>query len=159
MTDTTASHIPPGGQELTPYLICRDAAAAVEFYKSVFEATEISERFVDADGKVGHAELRVGGSQIFVADVYEGYGMSPADLDDVPVSLNLYVPDVDAVVARAEAAGAKVVRPVEEGFDGARSARLRDPFGHRWMVATHVRTVTPEEYQAAVDDFAQQSLP
>jgi PhnB protein len=154
MSETTPSYVTPGMTELTPYLICDGAAAAIDFYVEVFGAEEIGQRFVDADGKVGHADLRIGRAQISVADVYEGFGLSPADLPESPVGLSLYVADVDAVLARAEAAGGTVVSPVEETFYGARRFRLRDPFGHRWMVATHVREVTPEEYQKARDEFA-----
>jgi PhnB protein len=152
-------HIRPGGRELTPYLSCDGAAEAIEFYTQVLDATETGERFVDADGRVGHAELTIGDSQIFLADVYQGYGMSPADLEVVPVSLHLYVPDVDATAARAEAAGATILEPPKDDFDGSRTCRLRDPFGHRWMLATHVREITAEEYRQAVDDFSETSLP
>ncbi len=158
MSETYLDYVSPGMQELTPYLICEGAADAIDFYVEVFEAEEVGERFVDADGKVGHAELRIGRSMISVADVYEGFGISAKELDDSPVTLNLYVPDADAVTARAEAAGATILTPVEETFFGARRSRLRDPFGPRWMVNTHVREVSPEEYQQAVDGFAQQSL-
>jgi uncharacterized glyoxalase superfamily protein PhnB len=159
MDDTIRSYIPPGGHELTPYLTCSDAAAAIDFYVKVLDATESGERFVDAAGKVGHAELTIGGAAIFLADVYEGYGMSPAGLDVVPVSLHLYVPDVDATAARAEAAGAAILEPVKDSFDGSRTCRFRDPFGHRWMLATHVHTVSSEQYRQAVDDFSHTSLP
>lgn len=155
MDEKATSHVPAGTCELTPYLMCDGAAAAIDFYVEVFEGREIGERFVDADGRVGHSEIQIGASQISVADVYEGFGTSPADMEDTPVSLNLYVPDVDAVVARAEAAGATIITPVEDTFYGARRARMRDPFGHRWLVATHVRDVSAEEYQKAIDGFAE----
>lgn len=154
MSETTPTYVTPGMAELTPYLICDGAAAAIDFYVEVFGAEEIGKRFVDADGRVGHAELRIGGAQIHLADVYDGFGMSPADLPDSPVALGLYVADADAVLARAEAAGGTIVSPVEETFYGARRFRLRDPFGHRWIVATHVRDVSPEDYQKAIDEFA-----
>lgn len=154
MTENAPSYVTPGMCELTPYLMCDGAAAAIDFYVEVFGAEEVGRRFVDADGRVGHADLRIGGSQISLADVYEGFGISPKDLPDSPVTINVYVPDADAVTARAEAAGATVITPVEETFFGARRSRIRDPFGHRWMVNTHVRTVTPEEYQSAIDGFA-----
>jgi uncharacterized glyoxalase superfamily protein PhnB len=158
MDETELDYVSPGMAELTPYLMCDGAAAAIDFYAEVFGAEEVGERFVDADGKVGHADLRIGRAQISVADVYQGFGISPADLEDSPVTLNLYVPDVDAVAARAEAGGATIISPVEETFFGSRRCRLRDPFGHRWMVNTHVREVTDEEFRQAVTDFSTQSL-
>ena len=158
MSETPQSYVSPGMDELTPYLIIDGAAAAIDFYVEVFGATEVGKRFVDADGKVGHAELRFGGSLLALADVYEGFGISPADLPDSPVTINVYVPDVDAVTARAEAAGATILTQPEETFFGARRSRLRDPFGHRWMVSTHVRDVAPDAHDQAVTDFSTQSL-
>lgn len=157
MTDNL-SYIPPGERAVVPYLICRDAAAAIDFYIQVFGATEVGERFVDPEGKVGHADLTLSDSRISVAEEYPGYGLSPADLDDVPVAISLYVPDVDAVVARAEAAGARIVSPPEETFYGTRRATLRDPFGHRWLVGTHVREVSQEEYDEARQHFAENGV-
>ena len=155
MSETTPSYVTPGMAVLTPYLICDGAAAAIDFYVQVFEAKEVGERFVDADGRIGHAELEIGGAQLHLADLYDGFGMSPAGLPDSPVALGLYAPDVDAALARAEAAGGTIISPVEETFYGARRFRLRDPFGHRWIVATHAHDVTPEDYEKAVEGFAQ----
>jgi PhnB protein len=154
MTDST-NYIPAGSHAITPYLCCRGAAEAIEFYVAVFGAAEVGERFVDAEGKVGHAELRFGDSVVMLADEYPGYGMSPVDLPDAPVSINLYVPDVDAVVERALERGAKVTTPLEETFYGVRRASLRDPFGHRWIVGTQVREVTAEDYEKAREDFSR----
>lgn len=159
MDDTRPRHIPPGGRELTPYLCCDPAAEAIEFYVKVLDATETGERFVDANGRIGHAELTIGDSQIFLADVYQGYGMSPAGLEVVPVSLFLYVPDVDTTAAKAEAAGATIEEAVKDSFDGSRTCKLRDPFGHRWMLATHLHEITAAEYHQAVDNFSETSLP
>jgi PhnB protein len=153
MTDEPTSYIPAGSHAVTPYLCCRGAAAAIDFYVAVFGATEEGERFVDADGKVGHAELRFGDSLLMVADEYPGYGMSPVDLPDSPVSINLYVPDVDAVAERAVERGAKLLMPLEETFYGVRRATLRDPFGHRWMVGTQVREASAADYDKARDEF------
>jgi PhnB protein len=152
------SYIPAGSLAVTPYLCCRGAGDAVDWYVEVFGATEVGDRFVDADGKVGHAELRFGDSMVMVADEYEGYGMSPVDLPDPTVSINLYVPDVDAVVDRAVERGAKVTSSLEETFYGVRRAAFRDPFGHRWIVGTQVREATPDDYTKAREDFSETSL-
>jgi len=150
------SYIPAGDHALKPYLCVRGAAEAIDFYVEVFGAAESPEhRFVDADGKVGHAELRFGDSLMYVADEYPGYGMSPIDLPDATFSLYLHVPDCDAVTAKAEAKGATVLQGPEDTFHGSRSSTLRDPFGHRWMIVTQIRTVTTEEYEKAKSDFAQ----
>ena len=156
-TETTG-YVPAGSHVVTPYLCCRGAADAIDFYVAVFGATEVGERFVDAEGKVGHAELRFGDSAVMLAEEYPGYGMSPVDLADVPVSINLYVPDIDAVVERAIERGAKVTAPISESFHGSRGATLRDPFGHRWMVATQVREVSDEDYAKARDEFSRTTV-
>jgi uncharacterized glyoxalase superfamily protein PhnB len=156
MSNDNLSYIPAGEHALKCYLCVRGAAEAIDFYVDVFDATELEEyRFVDADGKIGHSELRFGDSLMYLADVYPGYGMSPADLEDVPISLYLHVPDCDAVVAKAEAKGATVLRQPEDAFHGARTATVRDPFGHRWMLVTSTRTVSTDEYAKAKADFAQ----
>jgi PhnB protein len=155
MTEPTTDHIPAGSHAVTPYLCCRGAAEAIDFYVTVLGATEEGDRFVDADGKVGHAELRFGDSLVMLADEFPGYGISPVDLPDSPVAISLYVPDVDAVVAKAVEAGAKILTPLEETFYGVRRAALRDPFGHRWLVGTQVRVATPDEYAQAREDYAQ----
>lgn len=154
MADDT-SYIPEGEHALKPYISVRGAAQAIDFYVEVLGAIESAEhRFVDADGKIGHAELRLGDSLLYLADEYPGYGMSPVDLPDSTVALYLYVSDTDAVVAKAEAKGATILEPPNDTFYGARRATLRDPFGHRWMIVTHRGDVSQEEYQAARDGFA-----
>ena len=152
------SYMPKGAEAVAPYLCVRGAAEAIDFYVEVFGAVEDGERFVDPDGRVGHAELRLGGSHIYLADEYPGFGMSPVDLPDSTFALYVYVPDVDAVVTRAEAKGATVLEAASETFYGTRRATLRDPFGHRWMVNTQVREVSPEEYQKAVEGFAEHGV-
>jgi PhnB protein len=158
MTETTGTfgYQPAGTHTVTPYLAVHDAAAAIDFYVDVFGATESSERFVDPDGKVGHAELTIGDSHVYLSDEFPDFdAVSPRTLGGSGVALTVYVPDVDAAVARAEKAGATVLRPIEETFYGTRRATIRDPFGHRWMVGTHVRDVSDEEYKKAVDEYAE----
>ena len=142
-------HIPEGYHSITPYLIIKGAAAAIDFYKKAFGATELF-RMPDASGKlVGHAELKIGDSHIMLADEHpEMEYRSPQSSGATPVSLLLYVEDVDSTIPRAVAAGAKVVRPIKDQFYGDRSGTLHDPFGHVWTIATHVKDVSPEEMMA-----------
>jgi PhnB protein len=142
-----AKPIPNGFHSLTPYLCVSDAARAIEFYGKAFGAT-LMMRLADASGRVGHAELQVGDSVIMLADEHPEYGVrSPRAFGGSPVSLHLYVEDVDAVVARAVAAGAKVVHPVADKFYGDRSGRVEDPFGHLWDIGTHKEDVSPAEVE------------
>ena len=132
---------------LSPYIVVRDAPRAIAFYCRVFGASE-DFRLVEPGGKVGHAELRIGGALLQLADEYPDFGaLSPAAVGGTPVSLHLYVDDVDATVALAEAEGATVLRQAKDEFYGDRSAQLLDPFGHRWQVATRQTEVTPAEMQ------------
>lgn len=137
--------IPEGYHTATPYLIVRDAARAIEFYKKAFGATELM-RMADPSGKVMHAEIRIGNSPIMLADeVPEMGARGPESLGGSPVSILLYVEDVDALFSQAVAAGAKVQRPVKDQFYGDRSGGVTDPFGHVWYIATHKEDVSPEE--------------
>ena len=137
--------IPEGYRSVTPYLIVSGAAKAIEFYKNVFGATEIM-RMAAPSGKVGHAEIKIGDSAIMLADEHPEMGArSPQSIGGSPVSLMLYIEDVDAVFARALGAGAKQLKPVEDKFYGDRSGTLSDPFGHTWTVSTHKEDVPPEE--------------
>ena len=139
------SPIPRGYHTATPYLIVKDAAGAIEFYKKAFGATELM-RMPGPDGKIGHAEIKIGDSPIMLADEVPGMGFrSPESLGGSPISILLYVKDVDAVFSQAVAAGAKVQRPVADQFYGDRTGGLIDPFGHLWYVATHKEDVSPEE--------------
>jgi PhnB protein len=135
--------IPPGYRSITPYLAIDGAAQAIAIYTAAFGARERM-RLPRPDGKVGHAEIEIGDSVVMLADPWPGNAFSPPK-GDVSVSIHLYVTDVDAVFARAVAAGATAERPVETMFYGDRGGSLRDPFGHRWHVATHVEDVAPEE--------------
>jgi PhnB protein len=143
------SPIPEGYNSITPYLIIKGAAQAIDYYKEVFGATELF-RMDGPDGKVGHAELKIGESRIMLADENPDMGTgheSAARIGASPVSLYLYIPDVDLVVERAVAAGAKILKPVQDQFYGDRSGFIQDPFGHLWGVATHVEDVAPQELE------------
>jgi PhnB protein len=135
--------IPPGYSSVTPYLIVRGAAKAIDFYKRAFGAVELF-RFDGPDGTLGHAEIKIGNSPIMLADGMSDYP-DPLTLGGTGVSFMLYVPDVDAAFARAIAAGATVKRPVADQFYGDRTGTLADPFGHVWSIGTHVEDVSPEE--------------
>jgi PhnB protein len=141
------NYIPTGYHTATPYLIVNGGARAIEFYKQVFGATEVM-RMPGPDGKVGHAEIKIGDSHIMLADECPEMGArSPQALGGTPISLLLYFEDADAVVARAVSGGAKVVRPVQDQFYGDRSGIITDPFGHMWNIATHKEDLSPEEMQ------------
>ena len=136
--------IPDGYHSVTPYLICDGAADAIEYYKKAFGATELFR--MDHEGKVGHAELKIGDSPIMLADEYPQMGYrSPKALGGTPVSIMIYVPDVDTVYQQTIDAGATVVKPLQDQFYGDRSGTVTDPFGHVWTVATHKEDVSMEE--------------
>jgi PhnB protein len=139
--------IPDGYHTVTPYLIVKGAAEALEFYKRAFGATEIM-RFPMPDGRVGHAEMKFGDSIVMLADEFPQMGaVSPQTLGGTPFGLCLYVPNVDELFAQAVAAGAKVERPVTNQFYGDRAGTVLDPFGHKWTITTHVEDVSHEEMQ------------
>jgi PhnB protein len=141
------SPIPEGFHSVTPYLVIKGAAQAIDYYKKVFGATEVV-RMNGPGGTVGHAELQIGDSRIMLADenpkMGEGHS-SATTIGASPVSLYIYLPNVDEVMQRAKAAGAKVLRPAEDQFYGDRSGFIQDPFGHLWGIATHVEDVSPAE--------------
>jgi PhnB protein len=137
--------IPQGYGSVTPYLIVDGAAAAIEFYKKVFEAEERM-RLAAPGGRVGHAELVIGGSVVMLADEHPEMGArGPRTIGGSPVGIHLYLGDVDRTAARAVAAGAKLLRPVADQFYGDRGGTIEDPFGHVWHLATHVEDVPPDE--------------
>lgn len=137
--------IPDGYPQVTPYLCVRGAEAAIAFYGEVFGASE-RVRMPAPEGKIGHAELQLGDSLIMLSDEFPEMGVrGPQAVGGTPVTLSVYVEDVDAVFELAMRAGAKLVRPVENQFYGDRSGQFEDPFGHRWNVATHVEDVPPDE--------------
>jgi PhnB protein len=142
---STVKPIPEGYHTVTPYLIIRDAASAIDFYKKAFNATELM-RMPGPDGKIGHAEIRIGDSPIMMAD--ESVSMnakSPQTLGGSPCFIMLYVENVDTLFAQAIAAGGTVLRPVENQFYGDRMGMLTDPFGYQWGLGTHIEDVAPDE--------------
>jgi PhnB protein len=142
--------IPDGYHTATPYLIVKGAAQAIEFYQRAFGAVE-QFRMAKPDGQVGHAEIRIGDSVIMLADEHPDIGYrSPSSLGGSPVSIMLYMEDVDGVFARALEAGARAQRGVADQFYGDRNGILEDPFGHVWTIATHVEDVPPEEIERRV---------
>jgi PhnB protein len=139
--------VPEGYHTVTPYLIVVGAARAIEFYKKAFGATEIM-RFPMPDGRLGHAEVKIGDSVVMLADEAPQMGVfAPQGEARPPVSLAMYVDDVDAVYKQAIAAGGKEIRPLTNQFYGDRSGTFADPFGHVWTVASHVEDVAPEEME------------
>ena len=146
--------IPDGYPQVTPYLCVDGAAAAIEFYGTVLGAKERM-RMGGPDGKVGHAELEIGSGLVMLADEFPGTGQrSPRSLGGGPVTISVYVEDVDAVFAKALEAGATEVRAVEDQFYGDRLGQFEDPFGHLWSVATHVEYVPPDELARRAEAMA-----
>ena len=147
--------IPQGMHSVTPHLICAGAAKAIDFYVKAFGATE-SARLPGPDGRLMHAAVRIGDSTVMLVDEMPEWGaLSPKSLKGSPVTIHLYVDDVDAFVERAVKAGAKVTMPVEDAFWGDRYGKLEDPFGHHWSVATPVREVSMEEAQKAMQEMSK----
>jgi len=145
MSMTKVHYIPKGYNSVTPYLIVKGAAKAIDYYTKIFGATEVM-RMPGPDGRIGHAELKIGDSHIMLADEFPEMGhQSPLTLGNSPVSMLVYVEDVDSTVKRAVADGAQIVKPVEDQFYGDRMGFIKDPFGHRWAVATHTEDLSPEE--------------
>lgn len=139
--------IPDGYHSVTPYLIITGAAEAIDYYKKAFGATELL-RMPAPGGKIGHAEIKIGDSPIMLADEFPEMGYkSPQTLGGSPVSIMIYVEDVDTVFNQAVAAGGKVQRPLKDQFYGDRTGTLEDPFGHVWHVATHKEDVSAEEME------------
>ena len=137
--------IPEGYPQVTPYLCIDGAGAAIDFYRDVFGATERM-RMPAPDDTIGHAEVQIGDSVIMLSDEFPDMGMrGPRTLGGTPVTLSVYVDDVDTVFDRAVSAGATTLRPVEDQFYGDRSGQFEDPFGHRWSVASHIEDVPPDE--------------
>ena len=141
----TASFQPAGFHSVTPYLRMKRAAEAIEFYQRAFGATEVS-RLVMPDGRMGHAEIRIGDSIVMFSDEFPEMSIvGPETLGNTTASLMIYVPNVDAALAQAVSAGATETMPATDQFWGDRMGKLKDPFGHDWTIATHVEDVTPEE--------------
>ncbi len=138
--------IPEGFHSITPALTCKGAAGAIDFYKSVFGATEVM-RMPGPDGRVMHGEIRIGDSVLFVSDEFPGMSCAPTPGATNPVYIFLYTENVDATFNRAVAAGAKVDMPLADQFWGDRYGKITDPFGHQWGLAQHVEDVAPEEME------------
>ena len=139
--------VPDGYHTVTPYLIVKGGAQAIDFYKKAFGAVE-KFRMPGPGGKVSHAEIEIGDSRVMLADEFPERGIrAPEPPGNASVSIMLYVNDADAVAKQAVAAGGKVVRPVETQFYGDRMGAVTDPFGHTWHIGTHVEDVSPDEMQ------------
>ncbi|WP_329112745.1 VOC family protein [Streptomyces sp. NBC_01353] len=155
----TVQPIPEGYPRVTPYLCTDGAAAAIDFYVSVLGAVE-KMRMPAPGGKIGHAELELGSSVIMLADEYPDIGFrSPKAVGGTPVTLHVYVEDVDAVFAKALSRGATEVSPVKNEFYGDRTGQFEDPFGHRWNVATHVEDVPADEMEKRAKEALQAMEP
>ena len=151
------SYIPKDYSSVTPYLVIKGAAQAIEYYKKVFGATE-TVRMPGPDGKIGHAEIKVGNAHIMLADENPGMGeghTAPSAGGGSPVSLYVYLPNVDEVVKRAATEGAKILKPVQDQFYGDRNGFIQDPFGHLWSIATHVEDVSPEQMKERMKKMMQ----
>ena len=150
--------IPQGYSSVMPYISVKGASDAIAFYKKAFGAEELS-RMPMPDGKIGHAEIKIGDSIVMLADEMDhpdAVAKSPHTLGGVSSGLCIYIADCDAVFNRAVAAGAKVRRPLTNQFYGDRSGTVEDPFGQVWTVSTHVEDVPPDEMRRRMDEFAKQ---
>lgn len=148
--------IPDAYRTATPYFIVNDAASAIEFYRTAFDATELV-RLTEPSGKVMHAELRINGAPLMLADEFPDMGYrSPQSIGGSPVSILLYVNDVDTQFKKAIAAGAKEMIPVQDQFDGDRRGTLIDPFGHVWLIATRKEDISPDEMKKRFEIMMQQ---
>lgn len=148
-------HIPEGYHSVTPYLVVDGAARALDFYREAFGATEVM-RMPGPDGRIGHAEMRIGDSHIMLADEHPEMGhRGPKALGGSPVSIMIYVEDADRLFQAALAGGATQLRPMEDQFYGDRSGMITDPFGHTWTIATHVEDVAPDEMERRMKAMGQ----
>ena len=152
------SPVPPGYHTLTPSLVVRDAAAAIEFYKKAFGAEEI-DRMIGPDGSIMHAEIKIGDSLVMLGEENEQWGTkSPLSLNGVHGSLHIYVENADASFDRALKAGATTRYPMEDTFWGDRYGKVTDPFGHEWGIATRVKNLTKEEMEAAGREWMAKAM-
>lgn len=153
MNSKSVKPIPEGMHTVTPYLVCAGAAEAIDFYQAAFGAEELS-RLPGPDGKIMHAALRIGNSVVMMTEEAPDWNsLGPQALKGTPVTIHLYVPDVDDCFARAVKAGARQIIPVNDMFWGDRYGVVEDPFGHRWSMATHTRDLTPEELRKALSEL------
>jgi len=158
MSQKAAKPIPEGMRSITPHLVCAGALEAIEFYKKAFNAVE-NIRVLGPQGALVHASLRIGDSNIMLAEENPGWGsLGPKSLKGTPVTIHLQVENVDAVITQAMAAGATIKMPAADMFWGDRYGQIEDPFGHRWAIATRIRDLSPEEMQeAALQAFCTQN--
>ena len=153
-TDSDVRPIPGEFHTVTPHLVCAGAAEAIEFYRKAFGAVELS-RIPGSDGKVMHASIRIGDSIVMLNEESPERGaLGPRSLKGSPVTIHLYVENADAVFEQAIRAGAQVTMPLDDMFWGDRYGKLEDPFGHQWSIGTHIRDVSPEEMQKAMEQVA-----
>ena len=159
--DESSGEAPATKRELTPYVCPRRCADAIDWYVEVFNAIEEGQRYVDPDGRVGHAEIRIGDGRLMLSDEYPDYGAiaPPADNVAATFALHLQVADADTTVAKAAVAGASVHRAVDEQLAGYRMGTIMDPFGIRWMIATPVGEVSEQEQAAEAGEFSQDGAP
>ena len=149
MTQQSVKPIPEGFHSLTPHLICANAIEAIEFYKKAFNAVEVI-RLLGPNGMLVHASVRIGDSVLMLAEENPTWGsLGPKSLKGSPVCIHLAVENVDAIVAQAVSAGAKLTMPIADMFWGDRYGQVEDPYGHRWAIATRIRDLTPAEMQEA----------
>jgi PhnB protein len=138
---------------IVPYITVKGAARAIDFYKQVFGAVEDAARYTEPGGRIGHAELTIAGARLMLSDEHPEIGvLSPETLGGSPMTLHVTVPDAGATIERAAAAGAVIQRAVQDQPYGERSGTIKDPFGHRWMIATPIEEVSKEELQRRVGD-------
>jgi PhnB protein len=150
--------VPEGHHSIVACITIKNAARAIDFYREAFGARELC-RFADNDGKIGHAELQIGDSRLMLHDEYPQWAMlGPRTLGGTPFWLLVYVDDADAAFGRALAAGARELVPMADGFYGDRCGRLQDPFGHRWIVATHKHDVGRDEMDQGARELHGLSL-
>jgi len=159
MSNSQVKPIPEGMHSVTPHLVCAGAADAIDFYKKAFNAVELS-RMPGPDGKLMHAAIRIGDSVLMMTDEFPQWGgLGPKTLKGSPITIHLYVENVDAAFEQAVAAGATVKMPVADMFWGDRYGMLDDPFGHHWSIATHTRDLTPEEMRQGMQSQMSQGCP
>jgi PhnB protein len=151
MATSKVKAIPDGMHSITPHIVCANASAAIDFYKKAFGAEEVM-RVPTPDGKLMHAAVRIGDSMLMLMDEMHG-ALGPIALKGSPVTIHLAAENVDEVIERARAAGAKVTMPAADMFWGDRYGQVDDPFGHHWSIATHIRDVSPEEMTKALQQM------
>jgi PhnB protein len=152
-----AKAIPEGYHSVTPYLIVNDAAKAIAFYKKAFGAAELM-RMETPEGRIGHAEIRIGDSAVMLADEHPKMGYrSPQSVGGTAVSLMVYVERVDDIFKQALACGAEEMQPIKDQFYGDRSGTVKDPYGHVWTISTHVEDVAPDEMRRRVEQYTQKA--